>query len=391
MARKHSFTVLLGVVTVTLICNGCALLKDAASRARDDQPVATYSKPDPANPDQPASEPDEPKISVKVRQDSSTQTLQFDGPYATLGDVLSKAEIKADPAKTVAVHRNTNVIYMPSYFATSTDAAKIAIEDDDEVAFIDSSSSPLATNKLTSNVRATLRKAFPSIFPKNVTPTIDLLNDAIETWNDEIASSPNDVQLRSSMQKFIDKANSIKTSFKKEMAKEGVIGKYAVSGLIQNPGTRALNDVKTMDEIVTNEVAIVNRVPANIIVLQRGNTFSILPFRDALRTGTVPANVMSAATKSWTEAVVLNGDTYQFNRLALFAPILDGIKKEAERKASKRLANVAKNTMKNAESYFKEVEKQSRRKEPSGLQKALRSLPNQLPDLKIPGIRLPGF
>lgn len=142
-----------------------------------------------------------------------------------------------------------------------------------------------------------------------------------------------------------------------------------------------------MDSLISAQtsLAIVNGIPANIIVLSRGDTITVLPFRSELNKSSIPDAIKKSATDAWTNAAIKNGDVYQFTRLSLFAPVVDGKKKEAAKKIRKALLKVEKKSEETATSLIRSAAEKNNKREPGFLQKTLKSILISIPGLPASG------
>ncbi len=374
---------------------GCQLMKTGGRSELPTMKSRVAANGIAINPEQ---QNDRPKIEIELRNGAGTVATEFQGRFVSLGNVVAKLSPNAKQ-EVVALHRNSKVIFLPTYFATNTDASKIVVEDGDTVELTTWSASPIGSKdsvgepdfKKTTEYNSIASRLESFGHPKGGDIDSGIFDAVIKSKTNAINSNPENVEENKKKLSEIAELKLLKAKYNSILDKQS---SYTLSGLIQNNGKFPINDFQLkMDSLISAQtsLAIVNGIPANIIVLSRGDTITVLPFRSELNKSSIPDAIKKSATDAWTDAAIKNRDVYQFTRLSLFAPVVDGKKKEAAEKIRKALLKVEKTSEETATNLIRSASEKYNKSEPGFIQKALKAIPTSIPRLSVPGFRLPVF
>ena len=167
-------------------------------------------------------------------------------------------------------------------------------------------------------------------------------------------------------------------------------GTYSVRGLVRNQknnekftGIIRVNQIFTKDD---NETLIRNGVPANVLVIYRGNSKIVLPFDRKLSSVVIPKEIFAELDKLRLSIEIRNKDVLEYNRLELLPEVKQGKTKQLLEKFNNSMKEIDKE-----QSRFR-VERNRlsnlassdlRTREPSQVRKIFAKFPSKFPDSRF--------
>ena len=406
------------VLLLMSLFSGCQALKSQLQSGKSSKVVDLVSSPVVATPEQ-------KKISISVADSAGSYTVEFNNSSVSLGEVLSARRGGSNSVgdeDVVVVKKGASRIFLPQFLAISSSANKIALEDGDSVQFTTLSLLPtnvaqveqlkaaselleswkaFAKSNPQANANAAVSdKEFPADVYELITgkkPPEDGATGKVEfVYRDNIKTrlslassiqSPNGEQ-----QKGIAFLSNLLKEFDQKVGKDQL--QVSVSGLLSTGNTTESLDVFSMvrDVYEGKLITVKNNVPANIAILSRGNNQFVFPVRRGFVTVTMPSNVYSASQTFWSKQFVQDGDKLLFTRLQIYAPVLDGIRKDVARQVESKMKTIAPQVQQAAtKGILPNAKKQAKQffpDEPGFLETSLKRIPMSLPNLSLPNLRL---
>jgi len=401
MKRTDAIVRGLFVVILFVGVTGCNSLQRQKSKpVLDTLPTAITS----TRPAQSVEEADSINVNL-VDNLGGVASEEFEGTFSTLGKVISRFST-AFPAERNVLNRDTKVIalnqggkslYLPWFLAASTVASNIVVESKDSVQILDWEETPL-NKKTTTQTELFKRKYFAEtkadydeskgtmLPPTNAMVVTDKV---IEGHIKIIEANRQIPNLTDEAKNILAKEKTLATEalekWNNMFSKSNVT--FRIGGLSSNPGGKTVPSLTKIRQGIHGDEKISNNIPANILVISRGNNTFVVPVRSELDNLRIPDNVKSAAENAYQESLIQDNDSFYFSRLRQFAPVNAGLRKQLVAQMDDKLAAIdsqANQRLAQLELQRNTVENRLLpNSEPGWIRKNLRKIPSRLPDFRF--------